>query len=499
MGATLAAVAYVWIAQAIAFVLVPRRIPLDQRIRGMAFWVLSALLVLTLNNPMTILLAVGALMLVVAPLSPTQRAAFFLLAVPAVPVFTSALLPFPGINYLTHLTHYKLASAILLLPILFMQVKSEDHRPSSLKGAGWILIVYVLYTMLLVALPSNFTGGLRAFLDQFLLLLLPYFAIVVALRKTDDINAFFYAFLISSLVLAMVSLISSAKHWDIYATFASVMTEIRGGTMRVNATAGTHSLAFHFAAAIVILEFLKRRLAIGWVQLNLMRVILVGGMLPTDSRGALGGLIVALSAYVFLTVRNSALRTVLFLTLVSVSIGGVIWLTQGDVNQYDEHGTFIYRQDLLNTSVEYVLSHPFFGDRNFIDSSAFQHLRQGQGIIDITNLYLQVALTFGLVGLALFASVFVVPPMAMGWTLMRIGGSARSTEEEAWFQAAAVTVAIVAGWLFLVATTSDVGLSMYLGVVFVALCHALRRVRPVAHARPVHESSPQLANHVATA
>lgn len=500
MTATLAAVAYVWIAQAVAFLLVPRAIPLGRRARALAFWALSAVVVLTLKDTMAILLAVAALMLVLSPLSTVQRAAFYLVAVPAVPVFITVILPFPGINYLTLLTHYKLASLVLLLPVLFSHDRSAETRPTSLTGPSWILIAYVLYTTVLVALPDNFTGGLRVFLDQLLTILVPYLAILIAVRKTEDVDAFFQAFLIASVILAMVALISSAKHWDIYASSASLIAEIRGGTLRINATAGTHSLAFHFAAAILVLEFLKRRLAIGWVQLNLMRVVLFAGMLPTDSRGALGGLAVALAVYIFLSLRNTALRTALFLALASAAVVGVLWLAEGNVNEYDEHGTFIYRQELLKTSIEYVQTHLFFGDRNFLNAPEFQYLRQGQGIIDITNLYLQVALTYGLIGLGLFAGVFVLPPLAMGWALLRASRSADPTgAAETWFRATAVTVAIVAGWLFLVGTTSDVGLSMYLGVVFVALCQALRRVRPVVRVPVAPTAAPQPGNQFATA
>lgn len=119
----------------------------------------------------------------------------------------------------------------------------------------------------------------------------------------------------------------------------------------------------------------------------------------------------------------------------------------------------------------------------------FDHLLQGQGIIDVTNLYLQVALTFGLVGLALFACVFVLPALSTGLMLFRLrrthlsATSARNSssisEQETWFRAAAVAVACSAGWLFLVATTSDVGLTVHLGIFFAAACHALKRTCPV--------------------
>ena len=494
MGPIAAAVVYVWLAQGAAFLLTPRSIPFAFRARAFGFWAVTAPIIFVLQNPLTTMFVVAALMLVIAPLAPRDRTAFFLVAVPAIPIFISAPLPFPGINFLTVLTHLKLAAVVLLLPVFLADRGSERH--GILNGPSIILLIYVLYTSVLIALPSNITGGLRFFLDQLLLIAIPYFAILRALRRTEDIDTFFQAFLIASLILAMVAILSRAKSWDIYASAASVIMEVREGGMRVNATAGTHSLAFHLAAAFMLLEFLKSRLSIGWVMLNLMRAVFVAGMLTTGSRGALGGLVVAWSTYTFLTLRSTPVRMLLFFLLIASAVGGSIWLAQGDVDAYDEHGTFSYRQELLWTSVEYIAKYPFFGDRNFLLSGAFDHLIQGQGIIDITNIYLQIALTFGLIGLALFSCIFIFPPLATAFTLLSIRrlqssltppGRAMS-EVDTWFRATSVTVSVVFGWLFLVATTSDVGLTLHLGIVFAALCQGLRRLRPVLRTEPARAS-----------
>ncbi|MGE8942941.1 O-antigen ligase family protein [Leptospira interrogans] len=464
---------------------------------------------------MATLFIVAALLLVVAPMKARDRAAFYLIAVPAVPVFISAPLPFPGINYLLDVTHIKLVAIVLLIPILLS--RSEPDSSRILNGTTVVLLCYIVYStflivfpgtpvlatnvpqILAVSLPSspNITGGLRFLIDQLLCVALPYAVIVYTVRKTDDIDTFLKAFLIASIILAIVALISRAKAWDIYGDFNIFIREIRDGGIRINATAGTHSLAFHLAAAFMGLEYLRQRISIGWIAVNSLRVIFVAAMLTTDSRGALGGLVVAWCVYKFLMLRSMSLRLVMSLLLTIAVIGGIIWLAQGDVDVYDEHGTFSYRQELIWTSVEYITKFPIFGDRFFLQSGAFDHLLQGQGIIDITNLYLQVALTFGLLGLAMFAFVFVLPAAHMGLVVPSVRRAAMSkphpkksaSDAETWSRATAVIVAIIAGWLFLVATTSDVGLTLHLGVVFAALCNALRRLRPLDVAETKYEHS----------
>jgi O-antigen ligase len=123
-----------------------------------------------------------------------------------------------------------------------------------------------------------------------------------------------------------------------------------------------------------------------------------------------------------------------------------------------------------------------FGGYMFYRNKSFEVLIQGQGIIDITNLYLQVALHYGLIGLGLFFTILLAPLSVLTGRALRRAERAparevKNTEEDAaspeWRGAAGVVVGILAGWLFLVATTSDVGLTVHIGVVLAAMAQGL--------------------------
>ncbi len=500
MSAALAGTAYIWLAQGLAFLLMPRSIALGVRARALLFWAATAPVVLAVQAPMSMLLLAAVLMLVFAPVAPVDRAAFFIIAVPAVPVFVFSPLTLPGINHLMDLTHYKFASLVVLAQVLLYGWNSAERPTRGLPVAAMMAVMFVAYSMALTATTYGFTSALRYGLDQILFLILPVFAVVVALRKPEDVDKFFQAILLVSLLLATAALVSSFKRWDMYAVGGYFPTDIRDGSVRINATAGTHALAFHLAAGFVVLEYLRRRVRIGWLSVNMIRLVLIAGMLTTDSRGALAGLAVALCVYTLFVLRSRYLRGLLFAGLLAAVFGGAVWLAQGNVDSLDRHGTFAYRQELLWTSLDYIARHPLFGDRHFLQSGHFDHLLQGQGIIDITNLYLQIALRFGLVGLALFAGLFVVPfiksgvsllPMRQARTTLSIDSGTNPSRDEIWFHAMAATVAMGAGWLFLVATTSDAGLSMYLGTILAALCCALQRVRPAeSHAKARESKRP---------
>jgi O-antigen ligase len=62
---------------------------------------------------------------------------------------------------------------------------------------------------------------------------------------------------------------------------------------------------------------------------------------------------------------------------------------------------------LLEVSIEVIKQNPLFGAPDVMQLPVMQQLRQGEGIIDIVNSYLGIALDSGLVGLSLFTGVFI--------------------------------------------------------------------------------------------
>jgi len=66
-----------------------------------------------------------------------------------------------------------------------------------------------------------------------------------------------------------------------------------------------------------------------------------------------------------------------------------------------------YRERLIDASLAVIAKNPLLGSFDFLSASEMQDMIQGEGIVDIVNSYLQVALTYGVVGLTLFMGVFV--------------------------------------------------------------------------------------------
>jgi len=473
MSANLAAMLYATIAMGLAAMVLPADAFGGNRIRGLAAWFLAALALLFLNDALITFLFMFVILLALAPFAPERRAAFFIIVAPAFPLYVQQYLPFPGINYLTLLDYYRVASFALLFPLLFVP-RSRDAPSLAWTLSDSCVVGYVLYTSAMVGEGENFTSGLRFLLDQLLLVAAPYFAISRAAIRRQDVETCLRAFLVASAILAAVAIIATLKRWDFYRYKETLspltLPEYRGGFLRIGATINTHSLGFHLAACVVLLEYLKTSMAFGMIRLWGLRAMLLAGLFFTASRGATTALITAAGGYVVLSVRSSVIRWLLVVGMAGAAWIGATWLLSGDSAEFDTYGTFDYRQQLLSTSLRYISEHPFFGDIHFLQSGEFNALVQGQGIIDITNLYLQVALKYGLVGFALFFMPFAL-------TLYRLSFVAHDGADDLGgggvHRMRSAVAALLIGWLVLIATTSDVGLTLHLGLVLLALGRSL--------------------------
>ena len=136
-------------------------------------------------------------------------------------------------------------------------------------------------------------------------------------------------------------------------------------------------------------------------------------------------------------------------------------LTSGSSNSVDPYATFSYRQELLQTALKFWMENFWFGDFNYIGTGRFNHLLQGQGIIDITSVYLQIVLPFGFIGALIFFSIFLPVHTKQ---LYGLTGSTFTHSRNIH----AALFSSMAAWLFFITTSSNVGLTDFLGLFIVA-------------------------------
>lgn len=489
MSPTLAAAVYAIAGVSAPFPFLRRIAPVSFLVRCLAVWVVSALILFFVDAQGAVLTLAAVMLVALMPLEPVQRLGFFLVAAPSLPDYLQVYLPFPGINWLILLTYYKVVVIVLLVPML-LRVMSGKGNAGSFSLADTCAVLYIAFSVLLVTASMGFTAGPRFLIDQLIVLGIPYFVLSRLVRSEADLDFCLRAIFLVAMILASVALLSTLKQWDFYRfkepLSVFVIPDVRAGFIRIEATANTHSLGYLLAIGILLLEHLKSTMRLGFMKLWLMRAVLLVGLVSTDSRGALLGLVVAYAVYGVVTIRKPGMRWALLVSLALAVIGMGVWLvTLQNPASLDAYDTIGYRQLLLQISMRHIMEHPIIGDLGFLNDPSFAVLRQGQGIIDITNFYLQIALSFGLVGLALLGG-FITPTLR---ALMRLAMRPSAISDEMRRMSAVIFSATV-GWLLLVATTSDVALTFHLGLMLIALGRGLTRI---AGAETVSVPAPAVA------
>jgi hypothetical protein len=107
----------------------------------------------------------------------------------------------------------------------------------------------------------------------------------------------------------------------------------------------------------------------------------------------------------------------------------------------------LYRHRLAERGWELVFAHPFFGDQ--FPWPEMEDLRQGEGIIDLVNTYLGVALGYGLIGLFFFLSFIL---LGMTKVYLRTREATHSDPDRALLGAS--LIACIAGTLIMIDSNS---------------------------------------------
>lgn len=346
---------------------------------------------------------------------PNLPALFLALLFVVPPVETE--IPGMGIvNFLFGLNLARLMALVLLLPA-FVRLLRERRMPQSgwPRAADLLFGAYVLVRLLLVAREPTGTSALRSAFYVLIDIVLPYYVFSRSLDDFEKLRDAAAALVWAGLLLAAIASFEAARHWLLYSALAqgwasgeALQYLGRGGLLRAMASTG-HAIALGYVLAICLLLYLpmRGRLGAGWKPKALL-MLLGAGLLSALSRGPWIGTAAGLVLYLVLGPR--AMKNLLLL-----GIGGVLglavlpFLPNGNLLLglipffgHVEVANIQYRERLFEKSSELIWAHPLLGSGDYIDRLAAMGMVQGQGIVDVVNSYVQIALGSGFVGLACF-------------------------------------------------------------------------------------------------
>jgi O-antigen ligase len=133
------------------------------------------------------------------------------------------------------------------------------------------------------------------------------------------------------------------------------------------------------------------------------------------------GAVVILLVFIW-TGPRAVRHTALLMALAALGMGALSLTSAGQkalnlmpfIGRVDEFNV-TYRQQLLDNALTVIERHFWLGSVDYLQTPEMQSMIQGEGIVDIVNSYLGVALDHGAIGLALFAGFFVT----LAWQLWR--------------------------------------------------------------------------------
>jgi hypothetical protein len=280
------------------------------------------------------------------------------------------------------------------------------------------------YTLLLVVLSSRIgelTHVMRICVTSTLDILLPYFVFSRCLTSMHEIRKAMVALVVGALPVAAVGIFELVKGWRL---FNSVIEEwgiyliapylFRDGLLRAAVTS-VEPIAFGFVC-MVALGFL---LSTTTLKLNLSNAvalaapaILLGGLFASISRGPWLGF--AVLVFVSLAASRRAISNLLRFSFVFAACLPLLLLTPLGERIYKllpfvgsvDKGNEDYRSKLIDVSLMVIERNPFFGSPYFLYEPEMEQLVQGQGIIDVVNTYVAIALEVGVVSLLIFLGIF---------------------------------------------------------------------------------------------
>jgi O-antigen ligase len=403
-------------------------------------------------------------------------------------------LDIPGfglINFFFSLSFPRLLSLVLLLPLFFQLVR----QPRTLQR-GWPRVADLLFAgylaveLMLLARETSVTSAARGAFYVFIDLFLPYYVFSRAFVDVARIRDAMASLVIAGLVLSLVGLFEAGRYWLLYAGLVQgwgsseeLIYLERSGLLRAMGSTG-HAIALGYLLAVCALFYLplRERLRAGWRR-NAILVLLCGGLFSTLSRGPWVSTAVGLLFYVALgprPVRNvflfggGGLAAAIVASL--LPFGGFIINLLPFVGTV-ETGNIDYRQRLVENSWKLIWESPVFGSTDYIERLAAMGMVQGQGIVDIVNTYLQVALASGFVGLTFFAGVL----LAALFSAMGARREALRTRQD---DAAAVGRALAAAQVTVMITIFSVSSIVVIPWVYWCMAGML-----VGYARMVHASA----------
>ena len=410
---------------------------------------------------------------------------FLLLMAP--PVRTS-INGFAGITRFIDFDYLRLLSLVVLLPAAAKIATSDRARLFSLPADKFVL-GYAGLQIAIALTTSSFTDVLRTAVVLGIDIFLPYYAFSRGLWDAARMRDAMAAFVGAGAVIAFIALFEAGKGWLLYSSLPEVLDVhwnygsymFREGSLRAVVSTG-HSIYLGYVMTAALGMHLALRPSFpGGKSWTVVFLLLLAAVVVSFARGPWVGAAAMLAVAALLapsaktTVGRAVGLAILGVPILSLTPLGPKILSSLPFIGGADQGSVDYRQQLFTVSIGVLMMNPFFGSPYYMSTGAMESMRQGEGIIDMVNSYLGVALATGVVGLALFAGVFASSALRIFVHLQR--SPDKSTEDHVTGRA---LLATLAGVLVTIATVGSDNAVPFVYWCLAGMCAAYVRIAAVS-------------------
>lgn len=413
--------------------------------------------------------------------------ALYALLLFAVPSFDK---PIPGIGPIDHIFyigHVRLLNLVILLPYALRLRRARDPSQSMYRAPDIFLGAWAIWLTLVHAGSDTVPGAVRAAFYMFVDVVLPYYVASRALtsaKKTGETLSYFF---LACLILGLIATFETARHWLVYESLRDpldipreawvYLTRGAGGLLRARASV-LHAIALGYVLVVGLVLFacLASRIKVRWKRYA-AGGLLVTGLIASMSRGPWVGAAIALLSLTMLAPgagrRFAQLvggGTVALVVLLVSPFGDTVINYLPFVGNV-ESNNIDYREKLFSVSMIVMQQNFWTGDLFFEANPLMEQMRQGQGIIDIVNSYLQIALPYGFLGLLFFTSTLVSATLAANKSRRLAKG--KDAEGELYGRA---LVGAMIGIFVTIATVSSISLIPTVYWMMAGLCVGYARI-----------------------
>jgi O-antigen ligase len=345
-----------------------------------------------------------------------NRLALFVALVFAVPPLTRLLPGFGPIEYILPINHEHLLNYALLCPYAISLYKERHSRPRGPRAPDFLVAMYIVYMVVSFGIQSNAQSTIRMAFNLLTDIGIVYY---VASRSLTSMRAYrevAAALVVGLAIVALVAVFETTKSWWLYESLGTPFGARGAGyisrgdlnLLRAKASLG-HPIVLGLAMgmALMLVHSFSTLIKTGRHRLLLIG-LLFGALLVSFSRGPWVGAFVGM-LYLLSSGQRKGKRLVYTLGASAVVVG-ILAVTPFGQSLFTmlpfvgpaDSGSVLYRQKLWDVSIVVWKQNLWLGDLQYLKNPLMEVMRQGEGIIDMVNSYLQIGLAYGLIGVGLF-------------------------------------------------------------------------------------------------